>query len=378
MEYSRAVDGLRFFAFFAVFVHHFGPPIPIFAISTASPFGWSGVEIFFAISGFLMMRLLLAEHGRNASINIPNFYMRRLLRIYPLMVFYSLVMFIVFPSDQQNPWGRLLGLLTGTDNVLTALTDYNMGVSFSPHLWTLSYELQIYLLIPVAVLVFLRLGPVGFAMVLAGIELTALAAREAFILVGTQYMVIWVLPFLRPESTLIGLAIGGGLIRLPPLAASLILVGAVAALVTGANLQAIGSWTLVIFGLCGLISASSLSLALNSAIVGRILGHPILTFLGKISYGLYVYHIWVIYYIGGISRWLPNSIPPQLQYAFDFAFQLLATIIIATASYYVVERPFLRIKERQFSTITKGEEAAVQLKSKPVNANRTRLESSGP
>jgi peptidoglycan/LPS O-acetylase OafA/YrhL len=94
--YLPAVDGLRFFAFLMVFLFHFEEPFELDAWQGFERVGWVGVEIFFVISGFLMFYLLEREWEATGKIRIGQFYLRRVLRIYPLMLTYPLLMLLIF------------------------------------------------------------------------------------------------------------------------------------------------------------------------------------------------------------------------------------------------------------------------------------------
>ena len=94
MQYRPELDGLRFIAFFAVFLYHVGP-VPVDkppsllqplckAYNTLSAWGWAGVDLFFVLSGFLITSLLLIERQNMGEVSFKHFFIRRLLRIWPL------------------------------------------------------------------------------------------------------------------------------------------------------------------------------------------------------------------------------------------------------------------------------------------------------
>src|SRR5688500_5665020 len=103
-SYFPAVDGLRFFAFFIVFLHH-----TLLNISSTNPLlngflviiqknGWVGVDLFFVLSGFLITMLLLKERQKFGRYSLRNFWIRRSLRIWPLYFLGLLFGFFIFPS----------------------------------------------------------------------------------------------------------------------------------------------------------------------------------------------------------------------------------------------------------------------------------------
>jgi peptidoglycan/LPS O-acetylase OafA/YrhL len=344
--YLPSLDGLRFVAFLLVFVHHSFPPPSTPILSTVSTYGWIGVELFFAISGFLMLRLLIAEDTRRGQINVIWFYLRRFLRIYPLMIFFSLLMIFFFRQFSRESLAEFLSISLAVNNYVTWVRGYDLPITYTAHLWTLSYELQVYLFIPVAFYVLKTWNARGFVIFLAAVERGCLGARASFIWLGAPHPVIWVTPFLRPESTLLGLAIGAGLIRLPISAVFAVAVGAVALLVNGRSVEQIGSWTIVLYPICAIIGGALVYLVTRPNPVAWVLGRSWVVFLGKISFGLYVYHPPML----AFARWLIGAIfpiaSPQGVYALVLAGGFLATVLAATVSYFVVERPFLRLKRR--------------------------------
>src|SRR5437868_2879263 len=88
--YYPSLDGLRFFAFLLVFLHHslldWTSPNPLinFFLIAIEKNGWLGVDLFFVLSGFLITTLLLKERSDNGNYSLKNFWIRRALRIWPL------------------------------------------------------------------------------------------------------------------------------------------------------------------------------------------------------------------------------------------------------------------------------------------------------
>jgi peptidoglycan/LPS O-acetylase OafA/YrhL len=133
--YIPALDGLRFVAFLFVLMSHFSDALP-------ANRGWIGVEVFFVISSFLFFHLLNAEYRAIGRIDIFKFFARRMLRIYPLMMLYSLLMFFIFSPENLHSVFRLVGLALLADNFVTCVKGYNLVIPFAAHLWTLSYEFR--------------------------------------------------------------------------------------------------------------------------------------------------------------------------------------------------------------------------------------------
>jgi peptidoglycan/LPS O-acetylase OafA/YrhL len=313
--------------------------------------GWAGVDLFFVISSFLFFHLLSAEVRVSGSVSKSRFYARRVLRIYPLMVAYTAAMFVagfVIPAaTQYDPGGamtRLFGLWLGVDNLAAWVGGYNRALPLSPHLWTLSFELQIYLVIPFAFLTLRELGPSRFLGLLVAIWAWCLAGRAVFIALGAAFPVIYVTPFLRPESVLLGIVVAVA-IQHPNFRPTcwVILVTTVAgALVLALPDPEVGRWsTLLLYPATSVFFAGALWLVLHHQNVGAILSTQPLRYLGKISYGLYVYH-----YLGlNVAIRVTSQLGIPSPYV-SSAIGLAITIAIGALSYHVLERPFLRAKDR--------------------------------
>ncbi|MCX6295983.1 MAG: acyltransferase [Bacteroidetes bacterium] len=162
------LEGLRFFAFFVVFINHasgclgYNNHSEKFAYFR-SHFLWNGdlgVSFFFVLSGFLITYLLLKEKDLSGRVNIKNFYMRRVLRIWPLyflIIFLCLVIFPMFiniipkwfpigvDTSELNPWFYLT--FTGNfDYIYNGISNVLIGV-----LWSVSVEEQFYLFWPLII-----------------------------------------------------------------------------------------------------------------------------------------------------------------------------------------------------------------------------------
>ena len=156
--YFPNLDGLRFFAFLAVFFAHsfwtefdYLKAVPLYGfIHKYAHKGVLGVNFFFVLSGFLITYLLLAERELTHRIHIKAFYVRRILRIWPLYYLVVAIGFLVVPYVQSRlgqptpEKGRLLYYLTFVSNFDGPPTSAVLGV-----LWSIAVEEQFYLVWPV-------------------------------------------------------------------------------------------------------------------------------------------------------------------------------------------------------------------------------------
>ena len=331
MPHKPQLDGLRFVAFLAVFYFHARPG--------KYTWGPEGVRIFFALSGFLITRILIEGESGDLGADLKRFVIRRTLRIFPL--YYAVVGGLWVGGSLSGVWWYL----TYTYNVRAFLgRDWRGPVG---HFWTLCVEEQFYLLYPLALL---RTPPrLRVAMLLA--LLVGSKAFQAY--AHARLSIPWsgfLLPYCGEFLIWGGLA---GLIELRTRPGAregpIALVVGVALIVScrggpgwldsGPGLPAIlGS--LSGFGIGGALVVFGLWRTSNPWIVGPLAFRPV-AYLGKISYGLYVYHLLVIE-----RDWL-SYLPESYLFRFREPYgELALTIAIATASWRVFERPINRLKDR--------------------------------
>jgi peptidoglycan/LPS O-acetylase OafA/YrhL len=160
------LDGLRFIAFFLVFFHH-SLIVACFSTDPASAVyefinnqkenGALGVNLFFVLSGFLITYLLLSEKTKYATIHVTNFYLRRVLRIWPLYFLMVVAGFIIFPlikkmmggiPDETHTAGYYMFFISNFQMVAKGFADS----SILNVLWSVGVEEQFYFVWPVVLL----------------------------------------------------------------------------------------------------------------------------------------------------------------------------------------------------------------------------------
>lgn len=342
--YLPALDGLRFMAFCLVFIHH--APLSGFPILGAiHSIGWIGVELFFAVSGYLFFVLLAAESTASGAINTRRFFLRRFLRLYPALFAVALICLAVtlWFAPNLHALVRFLGLVTFTDNLFTAVEGYAGALRWGAHLWTISFEFQVYLAIPALFLLYSRIGRERFLIALGAILLGAILLRSGAALMSARHPFVWVLPILRPDSIIAGITLAVVAARSPgwvPLAAIAgllyISIGALPTLGTS-------GYDVVIYLLVGAASGTTVWLCTTAPFVVRCLSSVIPRHLGRISYGLYLYHLPALGLAGAAVKRLPAMPVPEIS---TTILALLITVTAAELSYRFIERPFLLRKER--------------------------------
>lgn len=347
--YLAPLDGLRFCAFLLVFIHHLTRPLDDWhPMADVQALGWVGVDLFLAISSYLFFHLLSAEYDKTGRINIGWFYIRRLLRIYPLMMLFPLAMLLIFGATDRFGWLRLAGLGLFLDNIVSWFRGYN-SIRFSNHLWTLSYEFQFYLFLPIVFLVYNRLGQRAFLVAASAFFIYCFLVRMLFYSGGVPHPIIWFTPFLKPESLLAGMC----LVVLRPAwkwwwSALVAVLGVI--LFANLPLPWESAWSSAIsYPVIGLTCGAILDVSLRSDMLSKALSIRPLVVLGRISFGLYVYHLLAIHLELELTSRLGLSldrINNLSDYAAGFVIAFGITIAFATASYWLIERWFDRLKLR--------------------------------
>lgn len=309
--------------------------------------GKIGVDMFFVLSGFLITGVLLREQQATGRISLSAFYVRRFLRLMPallLVVAGVLVIAVTFGSPSPHEFGSA-GLAASYLVDLTRAFGQYSEVSLLWHTWSLSVEEHFYILWPLALGVVLT-EPARYR---AGSVCLAIAAitgwRVWLVMHGASADWIYYGFDTRSDELLMGCAAAlwitferrearaASLQQFWPLAFATLLVVTFA----GAALPELSrrEWLPLIVGLASVVLV--LELVNNPAgLAGRIASHPVPVYLGRISYGIYLWH----YPLLIETRYLfPDSKGGAL-----VAVAVAVAIGMAAASHRFVEPPFLRLK----------------------------------
>jgi peptidoglycan/LPS O-acetylase OafA/YrhL len=274
------------------------------------------------------------------------------------MVAFPIAMIVITSSYTKGALLRLSGLIAGADNILTALLGYS-GIPFSAQLWTLSFEFQIYAIIPFFFLAYWRFGLNRFVYLVAAIWLSGTILRLAVLPFISNHLVHWVIPVLRPDSILVGLLLS--VVQSKFYLPHAVVVGSVSSVAFFA-LPSIEEWRVsaaLDYPIAALMCGSLVILGLRWSRLNNLLSLPFMRFAGSISFGLYVFHFIGIYMATKILSPI-GHFEPQTDAA-DYALLALSafafTFCISVVSYFLFERQFLRMKDK--FTIVQGR--------KPVN-----------
>lgn len=340
------IQGLRALAVTLVVLYHMGLPIPG---------GFTGVDMFFVISGYVIMESLLREYQRFGRIRFGQFFLRRFKRLFPallVVVALTLVVATVFLPPFANEDRALLTGLGAIFISANLVIDVTTGDYFAPdarlnpllHTWSLSVEEQFYLLFPVIVVFGLWWGKKRARPLIGLFSVIALITAVSFVLavagsrvdlpVGNSLLGFYS-PLPRAWEFGVGalLSLAGQKIRPPGILAARASAGAgVAFIIAGAFLidsfTAFPSeWTLLpVLGTAMLIWSGSSN---HRTLVARGLSLAPAVWLGNLSYSLYLWHWPLIVF--GIVGW-SDSLD-------HMAAAVAISLLLAWLSYRFIEQP---------------------------------------
>ena len=336
-RYRADIDGLRAIAVLSVLVYHIQPSL--------LPGGFTGVDIFFVISGYLITSILRSEieQGR---FSFSAFYMRRVRRIAPALLAVTAVTLVagsmvLLPEDMHRLARAALWAILGLGNVHAWLhldTDYFADASEEEpllHLWSLGVEEQFYFLWPALLLLLWRRARWrrGALLLICAIAFIAFILGEASSGSNPEFA-FYMLPSRAGEL------LGGALLalvrmrNLPGTTARWILAAAGIALLAyslfGLNGESRFPGLNALPAVLGTVALIQLGGSAPANVVSRVLALPPLTFIGRISYSLYLVHwpLLALYrYTGGKVGVVEGS-----------AIALIS-ILLAWLSYVLVETP---------------------------------------
>ena len=297
--------------------------------------GELGVHVFFVISGFLITRLLLEELGITGRNSLPDFYFRRTMRIFPAYYFFLLVLAAL-------AWGGIVQLTSGDmAHALTYTSNYYSARSWLVgHTWSLSVEEQFYLLWPALVVMAGRRRALWLAaLAVAFAPMIRIASWELMRSsgdgIGHRFETV-------ADAIAVGCVLAGArdwLHQLPSyrrLLASRLFVLVPCLAVAGSLLydHPVAHF-LIGISVMNLAIAASLDwcVTFGSGRVGRVLNWAPLVFVGTISYSLY---LWQQLFLNRMSG-APTA---------AFPLNLMLACVAALTSYYLVEKPALRLRRR--------------------------------
>jgi peptidoglycan/LPS O-acetylase OafA/YrhL len=344
LDYRPELDGFRGLGLLSIMWYHSQQ----FADVPKYYGGFHMLDMFFTLSGYLITTLLIREWDKNGSIRIGNFYARRALRLLPALFItipLGAIAVATFDKPPLRPyWQSALGALSYVANW------FQLQKSILPldHTWSLSVEEQYYLAWSAFLVIALKRG-VSFrrlgTIALLGAAAMSVARYIAFLKGEPNFAVLST--FTRPDGVLIGSALALLLADVPARVRSFLArrdVGLIAAaLFVGGTF--VLSWREPLYYRGGLSVFNALTAVLIAHMLladwsapRRFLSIWPFPALGRISYGVYLFHIPMVHII--IGR------PPTRTGVARVALFFAASIGMGIASWFLVERPVLKLKSR--------------------------------
>lgn len=347
-RYIPSLNGLRAVSIILVFLAHIAATrgAPDF-FSHFMHIGNLGVKVFFVISGFLITSLLLKEQYNSGRVSLKGFYIRRTLRIFPAFYTYIAIMLIMIACGFVNAsWADVLHAISYTSNYHVdtfVKTEHPLWSWEFNHLWSLSVEEQFYLIWPG---LFVLLGP-RRALMIAGAMLVICPVCRYF-----MWYEMGAIPTAMTrrfqtvaDALATGCLLAGGFNWLGRnrwyarfLSMPLAVVVPIAGLLASQGTAVLGRGVYYVVGQT--IANVSIALIVDyyvrfpRSIGGRLLNLKPIVFIGTLSYSLY---LWQEPFLNPMNELSDRTAFPQ-----NIAYAILA----ALASYYLIERPFLRFKDK--------------------------------
>ena len=382
--YFPELDAIRFFLFWGVWGYHALPKeesvytehhVPaVFAslITSLIKAGMASLDVFFILSAFLITELLLREKELRGVPDLKAFYVRRLLRIWPLYFFMIALAGFVSLFDRTQPlgWAYTLAFLLFAGNWIMVFHGFPHAEIIGP-LWSVSFEEQFYLLWP---LVVRRASKQTLMQIAAGLLVLASLARLILLLRHTGGQPIWYNSFARLDSIACGVLLaailhGRATFRVGRAARLLLLMAGISMwLIVGLRCGLLDPVPTLLGGMFGYPLMSLGGVAIFLCVLGAaqdgfpFLKYSWLVYFGKISYGLYAYH-----FLGTqLSHHLLTRYHHAHSWTLSWVLGLAITFSLAMVSFRWLESPFLRLKRNKFTHIPSGADSCAEGEALPT------------
>lgn len=362
IKYHKELDGVRAIAAFMVIFFHFFflpelnlPPL----LTRIAKFGRTGVSLFFVLSGFLITRILIATKGSPSYFS--SFYIRRSLRIFPLYYLFLTLTFVILPLLSGKPFAPFNLQVYSWTYLQNFALAFRWPHTGPIHLWSLSVEEHFYLFWPLLIYLLSIRKIVG-----ASVMIIIMAFMVRYFMVTHDYEVYYftfaridelsmgaLLAVLEIKNKLIDknankILLFSLLFAIPTIAFLVIFTG-----IKNPIIQII-KYNLLAITFFGMV-AYVIALRDTSRVKKFLRTRPML-FSGKISYGLYLFHPLCI-----ATIW---SVFPQGNLLLNFVIAVGFTFLVASASYYLFELNFLKLKRffeyKKMKTVQSGTEVALK------------------
>lgn len=362
MQYIKQLDSVRAIAVILVIISHW---LPNDNILNSIPNGQIGVDIFFVLSGFLISKILLDSHDKAVALNVSawtvlkNFYIRRSLRIFPIYYLTIIAVYLIAIYANTPIEDPFVYYATYTSNFY--FFDQQSWNVTLPHVWSLAVEEQYYLIWPWLVLLlnrkyilpmivcFIAIG-IGSQLLMSGIRMSRILTFTCFDAFGLGSLLAWYITYKKEKVPLYfkRFSIVAIVVLCYFIYSSMVKQWAVLSIRTTVSILTL--WV---------ISYIYLYHQTDKLKGVFILNNRLLIFIGKISYGIYLYHNIIPSMI--TKKYIDVYFNPLLPDFFTIKYKMLLLIaensilvlVISWLSFVLIEKQFLKLKTR-FSYIPKN------------------------
>ena len=378
------LDVLRGIAILLVLGRHglsdgdLGPLAPL--VDTWGRFGWTGVDLFFVLSGFLIGGLIFTEIRTTGTLDVRRFYVRRGFKILPMYYLFMVLAALEVKLRVGGPWWYYLGTLSRS-LFFGVLQLQNYFANQWPHTWSLAVEEHFYLILPLLVWWFglrgrprgLKVMSLGVVPIAAGLLVVGCTALRCWGRTGRPFdhMTHFVATQLRIDGLFFGVLIAylyqfktgfaawAGRHHLALIAVGLALISPMTVL------ELEKSWFVPTLGFAflyvgyGLILLGLVTTPIGSGWLGRLLGGRVaqaVAFLGYFSYPIYLFHIDFVREPLLILWASPpvSLLPDPLRWVYITGAFLVMSWLLGVFFYRLVETPTLALRERWFPSRTRA------------------------
>jgi peptidoglycan/LPS O-acetylase OafA/YrhL len=319
--------------------------------------GVVGVDVFFALSGFLITSILIDEINLTGGISRRRFYIRRALRLFPALVFLLVIVAVLQivgrPSALHDPFFHteplaFLVVVGYASNWVIAFGHVQMGLF--AHCWSLATEEQFYLVWPWLLLRNLRSSRLVRGLVLVGVAAFGARIVAAIVsgstagnapgnvlrfdgLIAGSVLAIWVYRDSRTDLVA----------RLRRPIVGWACIGVIMAVVLEQSYSVNEAYTTIGFALTGVATTVLIAHLLSrpNGFLPRLFRWPVAVALGRISYGIYLFHFPMVHWLSGLFGQMGTAVVVWV-----------STGVLALFSWFVIERPALRLKARFETRLT--------------------------